>query len=173
MISGLLYLDTSTYFWLKKLQHYPLVSKLNLLFSHSGDGHLYALIAAWVWAFQPILSSDFFSVGIVAFAIEMPTFLFLKSAVKRDRPFVKLANCTKSLEPSDKFSMPSGHTAAAFLMAGLLSNFFLEYSLWFYCWAALVGNSRVATGVHYPSDVIAGACLGSSAVFLSLSILSI
>ena len=173
MLNGLLYLDTSTYFWLKKLKHNSLISKLNLIVSHSGDGHLYALIAAWVLAFQPSLSSEFFKVGLLAFAIELPAFLFLKGAVKRDRPFVKLDNCTKSLEPSDKFSMPSGHTAAAFLMAGLLSNFYLEFSFWVYCWAALVGNSRVATGVHYPSDVIAGACLGSSALFLSLSILSL
>jgi undecaprenyl-diphosphatase len=123
--------------------------------------------------FQPLINEEFFKVGILAFAIELPTFLFLKKAVKRDRPFVKLDNCSKSLEPSDKFSMPSGHTAAAFLMAGLVSNFYLDYSLWMYCWAALVGNSRVATGVHYPSDVIAGAALGSSALFLTLSILSL
>lgn len=173
MFNGLLYLDTSTYFLLKKLQHNFLLSRLNLLFSHSGDGHLYALFAVWVWMFQPLLYTQFFKVGLLAFAIELPSFLLLKSTVRRDRPFVQLQNCSKSLEPSDKFSMPSGHTAAAFLMAGLISNFYIDYSFWVYCWAGLVGNSRVATGVHYPSDVIAGAALGSSALFLSLSILNL
>lgn len=173
MLNGLLYLDTSTYLWLKKIQHHLLLSKLNLFISHSGDGQLYAAIALGVCLFQPLGYEEFFKVGLLAFCIELPSFLLLKSTVKRDRPFVQIIGCTRSLQPSDKFSMPSGHAAAAFLMAGLISNFYLEYSFGVYCWACMVGNSRVATGVHYPSDVIAGAALGSSSLFLSLSILSL
>lgn len=173
MFNGLLYLDTSTYLWLKKLQHHFFLSRLNVFISHSGDGHLYVAIALGVWFLQPNTAEDFVKVGLLAFAIELPAFLFLKSAVKRDRPFVQLENCSRDLQPSDKFSMPSGHTAAAFLMAGLITNFYIDYSFPVYCWACLIGNSRVATGVHYPSDVIAGAALGTSAVFLALSILGL
>jgi undecaprenyl-diphosphatase len=173
MLNGLLHLDTSTYLWLKKIQHNFLLSKLNLVISHSGNGQLYAVVALGVCLLQPLSYQEFFKVGFLAFCIELPSFLLLKSTVKRNRPFVKILNCTSSLQPSDKFSMPSGHTAAAFLMAGLISNYYLEYSFGVYCWACMVGNSRVATGVHYPSDVIAGAALGSSSLFLSLSILSL
>jgi undecaprenyl-diphosphatase len=173
MFNGLLYLDTSTYLWLKKLQHHFLLSRLNLIVSHSGDGQLYIAIAIGVWLFQPNTSEDFLKAGLLAFSIELPIFLLLKSAVKRDRPFVRLENCTKALQPSDKFSMPSGHTAAAFVVAGLITNFYSDYSVLVYCWACLIGNSRVATGVHYPSDVIAGAALGSSALYISLSLLSL
>lgn len=172
MYNGLLYLDTSAYLWLKKLQHRTYLSVFKKLISRTGDGHLYAAIGLLIWFLEPIAYADFVKVGLLAYLIELPSFMLLKTFMKRDRPFVQIPNCTNTIQPSDKFSMPSGHTAAAFLMAGLVSMFYIEFSALAYGWAILIGNGRVATGVHYPSDVLAGAALGSSAVFLSLSIIA-
>ena len=168
MITGLLDLDIHTYLWLNKLQHKSLLIKLNRWISHSGDGHFYVAIATMVYLQQTVGYLDFVKVGLLAFLIELPCFMVLKASIKRDRPFVQLNDCHFAIQPSDKFSMPSGHTAAAFVMAGLISHFYIEFSVIAYCWASLIGMSRVVLGVHYPSDILAGALLGSCSVFLSL-----
>ncbi len=171
MITGLIDLDVNAYLWLNRLQHNSPLITLNRWISHSGDGHLYVGIAVLVYLSAPVEYADFIKVGLLAFLVELPCFVVLKALIKRDRPFVQLHGCQFSIEPSDKFSMPSGHTAAAFLMAGLISAFYPEYNVLAYSWAMLIGFSRVILGVHYPSDILAGAALGSSALFVSLALL--
>jgi membrane-associated phospholipid phosphatase len=59
-------------------------------------------------------------------------------------------------------SFPSGHTASAFAFAAGVTPEFPHLALPLYALASAVGYSRVHTGVHYPSDVMAGAVLGSA-----------
>ncbi len=61
---------------------------------------------------------------------------------------------------SDMHSFPSGHTATSFALAAVLASRFPRWAWLFYLVAALVGLGRVASGSHYPSDVLAGALLG-------------
>lgn len=168
MITGLLNLDIHTYLWLNKLQHKSLLIRLNRWISHSGDGHLYVAIATMAYLKEPVDYLEFIKVGLLAFLIELPCYVALKALIKRDRPFVQLSGCQFAIKPSDKFSMPSGHTAAAFVMAGLISQYYIEFSVIAYGWASLIGMSRVVLGVHFPSDIFAGALLGASSVSLSL-----
>lgn len=66
-------------------------------------------------------------------------------------------------EPLRKGSMPSGHTATAWTVAGLMTLSQARASVWRHGWwllAALQGLSRVAVGAHWPSDVLAGAGVG-------------
>ena len=58
-------------------------------------------------------------------------------------------------------SFPSGHTAAAVAFASGVGATMPLASVPLHCLAAIVGYSRVHTGVHYPGDVIAGALIGS------------
>ena len=170
MLNGLLQLDVTAYLWLNRLQKNERFLRFVRLVSHSGDGYLYALLGVVVYFTTPLHYAEFIKVGLVAFLIEIPCFITLKALIKRDRPFVQLSNCDFAIQPSDKFSMPSGHTAAAFLMAGLVSLYYPEFGVLAYGWASLIGASRVLLGVHYPSDVLAGAALGSSSVLLSLAL---
>jgi undecaprenyl-diphosphatase len=172
VLNGLLNLDTTTYLWVSRLQQRNSAVQLNRWISRSGDGPLYVAIGLLVYFTQPIGYLDFIKTGLLAFLLELPCFMLLKAAIRRDRPFVRIPDCESIIKPSDKFSMPSGHTAAAFLMAGVISYFYMEYIILVYLWAFAIGTSRVVLGVHYPSDVIAGAMLGSSAFLLSLSILA-
>ncbi len=172
MRNGLSNLDVTTYLWLHRVQEKSVLTRINRWVSRSGDGYLYVAIAALTFWLAPSTAFDFLKVGLFAFAIELPAFRLLKEWIKRDRPFVRVPGCPSAIEPHDKFSMPSGHTAAAFLMAGLISAFYVQFAVAAYCWAALIGNSRVALGVHYPGDVMAGALLGSSSVFLALAVLT-
>lgn len=89
----------------------------------------------------------------------------VKRVFQRPRPFMQQTVIVRvpSTDVSFLFrngSMPSGHACGAFMLAALFAERFRRKRYVFYGLAASVGISRVYLGVHYPSDVIAGACLG-------------
>ena len=95
--------------------------------------------------------------------------LALKRIFNRQRPFEAYPNDITKLSDGGGGSFPSGHTASAFAVATCLS---ITYPKWYviapaYTWASLVGYSRIYVGVHYPSDVLAGALLGTGSAYLS------
>ena len=97
----------------------------------------------------------------VAFTIELAVYRVVKARVSRPRPFVAMPSVRMLLAPPDEFSFPSGHTAAAcviLVVLGTASNFLI---LPLMTVVAVIGISRVYLGVHYPTDVLAGAVLGS------------
>ncbi|NGN99097.1 phosphatase PAP2 family protein [Grimontia sp. S25] len=132
--------------------------------SKSGDGHLYAAIGVLLALFGGMQGLHFLIVGLMAFAIEVPLFIWLKRRFRRARP----QHLPAFITPSDLYSMPSGHTAAAFVMAALLSHFYPEFSHVYWGWAAAIGASRVLLGVHFITDVIVGALLGLACASLAL-----
>ena len=131
--------------------------------SWSASGYLYLFVAIYVYLeFEGTLRKPFFLSVVVAFSIERCLYHLLKQSMKRDRPFTKIDAVQYRVRPPDKFSFPSGHTASAFLMMTLLSSFFQVpvIQIGMFAWAAMVGVARVYLGVHYPTDVLAGAILG-------------
>ena len=96
----------------------------------------------------------------------------LKYAFDRERPYVKYPEKIHPIEPEDSPSFPSGHTAAAFSLATSLS---ITYPKWYVIapsavWACGVGMARMNQGVHYPSDVLAGAAIGIGCGFANIYI---
>jgi membrane-associated phospholipid phosphatase len=92
----------------------------------------------------------------------------LKYAIQRERPFDQYSFIQKETSGGG-YSFPSGHTSAAFSLATSIS---IVYPKWYviapsFLWASAVGYSRMDLGVHYPSDVLAGAIIGSGSAFLS------
>lgn len=90
----------------------------------------------------------------------------IKKLVRRPRPFLTDANLVPVYRPGE-CSFPSGHTSSVFsAMASLVR----VYPKWYviapaYLWAGGVGYSRMYLGVHYPTDVTAGAVLGTGTAF--------
>jgi membrane-associated phospholipid phosphatase len=69
------------------------------------------------------------------------------------------------LGPANKrLSFPSGHTVTAFVLFGVLAYHLTRWRVPLLVLAALAGLSRITIGVHWPVDVVAGACLGLGAV---------
>ncbi len=96
----------------------------------------------------------------VSFSIELAAYKLVKQTVKRPRPFQQLAGFVNMIVPQDAFSFPSGHTAGAFVAATMLGSCCPLLLIPAFLWASLVGFSRIYLGVHYPTDVVAGTCLG-------------
>lgn len=90
----------------------------------------------------------------------------LKKGVSRIRPFLIISNLNIKKIGIDKYSFPSGHTTAAFTLSVIVSLFYPPVTVLFIPLACLVGISRIYLGVHYPSDVFAGATLGTLSSFL-------
>ena len=138
--------------------------------SFTGDGYLYVLLAILLPLVFPVPGKQFLLTALLCFLIELPLYWMLKRSFKRRRPFLVVQALAPLLKPSDEFSFPSGHTTAAFMMAGLISVFFPAASIAMYVWASMVGMSRVMLRVHFISDVMAGVLLGTCIALLSLAI---
>ncbi|CAB1083999.1 putative membrane-associated phospholipid phosphatase, PAP2 superfamily [Olavius algarvensis Delta 1 endosymbiont] len=138
--------------------------------SHTGNGYYYPVVPAALLLIDAHKAWIFFLASLFAFGIELPLYKLIKNGIKRDRPCEALSNIHGRVSPSDQFSFPSGHTAAAFVMATLISYFFPLLSMPVISWALLVGFSRIYLGVHYPTDILAGMAVGLLSALAALSI---
>jgi undecaprenyl-diphosphatase len=87
-----------------------------------------------------------------------------KTLVPRHRPFE-----TQLGPPSTTHSFPSGHSATSFACATVLSHCVPRLRVPFFVLATLIAVSRIYNGMHYPTDVLAGAVLG---VLVGLAVLA-
>ena len=97
------------------------------------------------------------------YGIQSAVIYGLKFLVKRERPLFFLEMASKlSKGPGEILdpSFPSAHSVFAFMMATLLSHWFPRYRIIFFVIAGFIGWTRIYLGLHYPTDVIAGALLG-------------
>jgi len=136
--------------------------------SKTADGLLYVLLAALL-LWQHGVSDPLLQVMVLGFLLERPLYFLLKNGFKRNRPQQALTGFRSVITPSDQFSFPSGHTSAAFMVATMVSYFFPALAPGLYAWALAIGFSRVVLGVHFPTDTLMGAVLGSFTAFISLN----
>lgn len=98
--------------------------------------------------------------------------MIIKMLVARPRPFVTVPELWTMVEPPSSWSFPSGHTCSSFAAAGIWCRTLegRRLKIGALVLAALMGFSRLFVGVHYPSDVLVGMCvgfLGSQLIYLA------
>jgi undecaprenyl-diphosphatase len=131
-----------------------------ILATRMGDG--------WLWYGLGVMlliyggPQRFSAVGAAGAAgiVGILVFKTLKKLSHRPRPCQLEPHCWSRVLPPDQFSFPSGHTMSAFSIALVVSYFYppLEGTLFFL--ALSIAVSRIVLGMHFLSDVLAGAVLG-------------
>jgi undecaprenyl-diphosphatase len=152
----------------------PATTKVMLLFTFFGSSAFllpgYILLSLYYFFFR---RNSSLTLNVVTIGLSSTGLLFLfKDIFKRQRPLDPLVHSVSG------FSFPSGHSFSAFTFFGLLTYIIWKtdieniwkwlLSVLFISLAALIATSRVYLHVHYASDVIAGFCLSTIWLIISL-----
>jgi undecaprenyl-diphosphatase len=97
---------------------------------------------------------------------------WLKGSLVRERPFIRHPAIDPAMPPLDRYSFPSGHTMHAVAFTWLAMCAYPELGWILIPLATLIAISRVALGLHYPSDVLAGGAIGAALAFLAQNLLA-
>ena len=137
------------------------------LASRVGDGPL------WVAAIllSPLYGSWDLAVRLAAVGVvNHLSYRLIKSATARPRPFVVERRIVCAVAPLDQYAFPSGHTMHAVAFTFVLTAQLPWLAILLLPLAAAIALSRVALGLHYPSDVLSGAVLGACVAWLGVSL---
>jgi undecaprenyl-diphosphatase len=139
-----------------------------VFFAHSGDSWFWGAALMGLWFLGRSFWKEWAVVQFAGIFVLAALVMGIKFLVRRRRPEGEWGGIYRNTDPH---SFPSGHAARSFLIAVLASGLgpaWLAGILW--VWAPLVALARVAMGVHYVSDVVAGAAFGVVIALVGLPI---
>ena len=112
---------------------------------------------------MPVLYGDWrlMLLMCVTGAASTALYRWLKLHTQRPRPCEAYTMPHLTVAPLDRFSFPSGHTLHAVGFTLLVTHAHSELGWFLIPFATLVACSRLVLGLHYPSDVLSGAAIGS------------
>jgi undecaprenyl-diphosphatase len=145
-----------------------LLRSIAAVLAHSGDSWFWGVALVCLWWLGSAFWKQWAIVELASISILAAIVMGLKFVIRRRRPAGDWGSIYRNTDPH---SFPSGHAARAFLIAVIaagLGPFWTALALW--VWAPLVSLARVAMGVHYMSDVVAGLVVGMAAGVLALQV---
>jgi undecaprenyl-diphosphatase len=151
--------------------HRPAVRELFRVVSRLGDGVFWYLLLLFVpvaYGEAGLLPAA--QMGVMALA-GIGIYKLLKHRLVRERPYITFDGILAGTPPLDRYSFPSGHTLHAVCFTTIAASHFPELAWLLVPFALLVATSRVVLGLHYPSDVLAGAALGAALAAVGLCLI--
>jgi undecaprenyl-diphosphatase len=129
--------------------------------TRGGDGWLWYAMGLAILLFGGEHRFEALGAAGISATLSILLFLWLKRLAGRPRPCQIEPHCWATLLPPDRFSFPSGHTMTAFAVTIPLALFYLDLTAGLLFCALSVAVSRILLGMHFLSDVIAGASIGA------------
>ncbi len=139
-----------------------------VFFAHSGNSWFWAIGLFILWVSGSSFWKQWAVVQFTGISLLAALVMGIKFLVRRRRPEGEWGNIYRNTDPH---SFPSGHAARSFFIAGIALGLAPGAVAIVLCvWAPLVALARVAMGVHYVSDILAGAALGIMIALVGLQI---
>lgn len=163
-------LDTALCLFFNRSSRHLSVRTLFRLVSRLGDGVFWyavmlgILLAQHEASLMPVLHM------VVAGGSGTLLYKAIKGKTLRPRPFEVIQAIAIGIAPLDRFSFPSGHTLHAVAFSSVVLVYYPALAWLLVPFTLLVAASRVVLGLHYPSDVLAGAAIGALMAWASFSI---
>jgi undecaprenyl-diphosphatase len=139
--------------------------------TRGGDGWLWYATGAMVALFGGPQRGRALLAAALAASAGIALFQKVKRACGRRRPCHLAPHCWSQLLPPDQFSFPSGHTITAFAVTISLGDFYPALLPGLLFCAASVAASRILLGMHFLTDVLAGAAIGGILGALAFTLL--
>ena len=149
--------------------HRRVPRRLFQIASRLGDGVVwYALILALPLLYGAPAVKPAIVMALTG-ALGVALYTLLKRLFVRERPFITHQAISRAAAPLDRYSFPSGHTLHAVSFTWQACAHFPELGWVLLPLTALIAASRVGLGLHYPTDVLAGATIGAALAELGLA----
>ena len=179
LLQRILHWDETVLRWIADNLRFPILDRVMVAYTVLGNGGwAFIVIAVALLCIRRTRRAGISALSAMTRGL-VYTNLVLKPMVARPRPWIALEEFVPLVTSNDMNSFPSGHTCAAFSFGVAVSIALPEK------WgkaaaliaAALMGISRLYVGVHFPTDVLAGAivgaCCGCAGVWLGGKIISL
>jgi undecaprenyl-diphosphatase len=159
--------------WCVRLNRASGVGWVRALFraaSRLGDGVFwYVLMGGTLLIEGPAATGPVLRMAAVG-ALGVTLYKWLKKRTSRPRPYQVRAAIRLGADPLDQFSFPSGHTLHAVAFSTLMTAHLPALAWLVWPFTLLVAASRVVLGLHYPTDVLAGAAIGATLALVALAL---
>jgi undecaprenyl-diphosphatase len=140
------------------------------IISRMGDGGAWLLLGGIVLLVHGATAVPFILHAAAVAVIGVTIYKLMKGRLIRERPYIANGDIFCGAPPLDRYSFPSGHTLHAASFTVLFGEF-EPLSLFVAApFAILVAISRIVLGLHYPSDVFAGAAIGIALAVAGLAV---
>ena len=162
MLDQLQMLDGEILLWLQEFVRCPVLDAVLIPFTALGNsGLLWIVLSVLMLCFPKTRKAG--ALTLLALLVgALATNLTLKPWAARPRPWLWVEGLVPMLSPGDPYSFPSGHTTAAFAAAGIwcrtLPRRWMRVAALIQ--AVVMAFSRLYAGVHFPTDVLGGLCVG-------------
>ena len=156
-------MDGRLLLWLKETFSHLVLDEIMIFVSALGNKGFIWIAIGMLFLLLGFRNKDWRNRGVLVLFSLLTNFLacnvILKPLIDRTRPYYVLGY-DPIIPPVGDPSFPSGHTSASFAAATAIYIINKKWGIIAYIFAAVMGFSRLYLGVHFPTDVLAGAILG-------------
>jgi undecaprenyl-diphosphatase len=160
--------ELATCLLFNRLNHRKLIRLIFSVFSRLGDGVFWYTMMLALPLLYPENGLEVTIKMVASGLISLALYKLLKTRTERQRPCAYSQQILQGMPALDQYSFPSGHTMHAVGFSWIALSYYPELALLILPFSIMVALSRLVLGLHYPSDVIAGAMIGTGIASLVL-----